>query len=356
MNKTFSPGRQRLAVAGAVLIALITFAVVGSFWFIGPDYLFHYRPVAVALMTEPASIYTTGPHHFLAPWGPLLLVPTLPLPLSYAQLLLNFVSFLGVFQAARIVPNVPRMIVLLGVMNLHTFDLILRGNVDGLIALGLFIAWMGLQRRKPLWLGMGLWLMAIKPVNIALPAIFYLAALRNWTWRERVIVVLPVMVSVAASLLIFGVDLPIRYMMLRESFQPLVYLQTSPWRVFDVFGISRVYLYGLIAISWVLTVVIILRHSQPSLSVLAVALAVNLTFTVYSLGYHYVLLAPVFVLLATWNRWWLLTWLLTLTPLLRIPYGFDVVVIDHLYPLVLLIGAVAYYVNSLKDAAHLQTE
>jgi len=345
MTKGTPPSRLpvwfQVILASAMLI--IAFYFAGQYWFIGPDFEKYYRPATMALLTAPRSVYTTGPHHFLAPWGPLLLIPTLPFALWYGQLLLNGVSFVGVFQSARIVQNAPLYLLLLATFNPHTFDLILRGNVDGLMALGLFMAWIGLQRKQPWLLGFGLWMLVIKPINVVLPMLFFLFSLRTWSWRDRFITALPIGVSLLISLAVFGLDFPLRYLQLRQEIPPVLYLQTSPTRLFDILGIPHIILYGLIVITWVPTVVLLWRDKEPGLAKLALAFTVNLTFTIYSLGYHYVLLAFVFVMLAKWDRRWLLAWFLTWTPFLRYPLGYEAAVIDHLYPLVLFFGAMLYY-------------
>jgi len=294
-------------------------------------------------MSAPRSIYTTGPHHFLAPWGPLLLIPTLPFAIWYGQLLLNGISFVGVLQSTRIVHDAPFYLLMLATFNPHTFDLILRGNVDGLMALGLFMAWVGLQRKHPLLLGFGLWVLVIKPINVVIPTIFFLFSIRNWSWRDQAMVAMPIGVSLLISFAVFGLDFPLRYLQLRQEIPPVLYLQTSPTRLFDIFGIPHIVLYALIVATWIPTIILLWREKQPRLELLALALTVNLTFTIYSLGYHYVLLAPVFVMLAKWDQRWLLVWFFTWTPFLRYPLGYEAAVIDHLYPLVLFFGVLMYY-------------
>ena len=57
---------------------------------------------------------------------------------------------------------------LAAVLTLHTFDLILRGNLEGLLLWGLGLSWLGVKEKKPLRLGLGLLLLSIKPINVLL--------------------------------------------------------------------------------------------------------------------------------------------------------------------------------------------
>lgn len=242
------------------------------------------------------------------------------------------------------------MIFTLALANLHTFDLLLRGNIDGMVALGVGLGWLGVVRKRPWLLGCGLWLLAVKPINILLALAVLIRAVWHWSPRDKLVSVSPLAVTVALSFPVFGFDWPLRYVKAISENPPGIYLQTSLWRILDLFGFEQKLAWWLF-----LTVVIIfclgvsaVKNINPI--TLALALAVNMVFSPYTLGSHYILLAPAFVALAQESNWFIAIWFLTLTPLVRLMGGFEVAWLDILYPVALMFGAGWIILRRYKQA------
>lgn len=330
-------------------LLLAVFLAMGRFWPIGPDYFYTFRPLTEAFFRGETRLFdASSPGYFNAPWAVFLIAPTLLLPLSYGQAAITLISMIGLLLAIHVVvPASARTnlrvflaAVVLATANLHTFDLVIRGNVDGFLLLGLGLGWLGIKRRQPWLLGAGFWLLSIKPVNVALPALVMLWAARNWSRQEKLACLALLGLTLLLSFPLFGLDWPLRYLQFMTYNQPFIYLQTSLWRTFAFFGLPPILAMWTALPVLALFGVMAWRYARVDRleELLALAIVTNLFISPYTLGSHYVLLAPVFVLLAVNNPWLFSLWLLTLTPLLRTVWGFDVTWIDIVYPLALMIA------------------
>jgi hypothetical protein len=133
--------------------------------------------------------------------------------------------------------------------------------------------------------------------------------------------------------------LAVRYFQFVDQNPPFIFLQTSLWRAVVYFGFPQA-IANLLAIPVLLLFAVIFIRTDFERNgelLLGLALAINLFISPYTLGSHFVLLAPIFVLLVIKSRWFLLLWLVTLTPLLRLSFGFEIAWTDTLYPTVVMI-------------------
>ncbi len=346
--------------AGQAALALGTVGVLGglfvAFWPLGPDYYYTFRPVAQGCLKGVTHLYDAQSVGFYdAPWTVALFLPSALLPLRYGQALVLVGSLVGILAAlwAWGAGQVRPARAALALGTLHTLDLLLRGNVDGFLALGLGLGWLGVRHRRAWLVGMGLWLLSVKPLNVLLAGLFFLRALWAWTPRERWTALAPVGLSLGGSFFCAGWDWPLRYLHALRAQPPYVALQTSLWRGLVFWGMDPemsqqinwgVFLAALLVLGlWIRKV-----GSEDPLE-LALVTAANLAFSPYTLGSHYVLLAPVFLVVTEALpplRWaWGLTW----TPLLRLVGGTSWAWVDGLYPWALFLGAL-YAVRQQKGA------
>lgn len=320
-----------------ILITVLMTVMFAKLWPTGADWFYVFYPTTRAWLAGETHLYDAGASQgfYLMPWGVFVLAPLAAMGLRWGQAVLSVIT-LGVLLLAVWASDAKAKpwVALLAVANLHAFDVLIRGNVDALPLLGLALGWLGLQKRRPLLLGAGFWLLAIKPVNIILPALVLLWGIRQWKRVEIAQVLLPLGATFALSFAIFGLDWPVRYVAMARANPPLVYLQTSLWRAIEAVGLPRLVAY-LVAIPACILALWQLWRRGATLPVLALAITTNLLFTPYALGSHYVLLAISFVILTSWHKLTMLTWLLTLTPLLRLQFGFDAAWVDIGYPLAL---------------------
>jgi hypothetical protein len=267
------------------------------------------------------------------------------LPLRHGQALLLIISLVGLLISSLAVmdsKNDQRNFVLIvfALVNLHTFDLLSRGNIDGLLALGIGITWLAIKNEKALLTGIGLWLLSIKPINVILAALVFVKAIWQWSNRDKFLAIIPLFITSLISFPVFGFDWPYRYINALRNSPPLTYLQTSLWRFIEFLGFQKnfaLWLFGAVVIIFVIFILTTERITQITL---ALALSLNLVFSPYSLGSHYVLLVPAFLVLTKIHGYLLVSWLFTLTPLVRLFAGFEFAWIDILYPISLLVGAV----------------
>ena len=335
--------RRLVLQYGLITILLgMVFYLAGTYWPTGPDYYFTFRPITEAYLRGTSQLYgQNNMGYFLAPWGLLVFLPTLLFPLNFGEALLNLVSICGILVAGVAMIHSRKqqwLPIVLSIASLHTIDLLIRGNVDGLLALGIGLGWMGLQKKQPWLLAASLWLLSIKPVNVILAGLFLLWAVRDWKRRDILVAAVPTLTSIILSPFISGLDWPFRYYHWMQINPPMVYLQTSLWRTLDLVGVHSTAVYwGIFFFALLLGSILIVRSRSLSPELFGFILALNLLFSTYTLGSHYVILVPAFIVLVQRTRWGNLVWLLTLTPLLRLSFGFSLAPIDILYPLGLFI-------------------
>lgn len=96
----------------------------------------------------------------------------------------------------------------------------------------------------------------------------------------------------------------------------LINPQTTLWRLPEPLGFQQelaLWLFLLVVIAFGIALI---KTRKVDHRTLALAISVNLVFSPYVLGSHYVLLVPVFVILAQEFKWMLAAWLLTLIPII----------------------------------------
>jgi hypothetical protein len=82
--------------------------------------------------------------------------------------------------------------------------------------------------------------------------------------------------------------------------------------------------------------IVALRRRGPTMSTFALVTAGWMLVTPYALDIHYVLLAPAFLEVARRSKAAAVAaYLATFTPILRVWYGFDIIHVDLVYPLLL---------------------
>lgn len=352
-------------VSGTILVAStvgILFLLLAKYWPVGPDYFYTLRPVTTAWFSGDTELYDDNHFgYFGSPWGIFLIAPTLLLSIPYGQALLTCVSLIALVFSAHSFSFLHSnrrayfVATVLAVGNLHTFDLLIRGNIDAFLVMGLTSALLGIKSRQPLLVGVGLWLLSVKPLNVLLPIASVLWLTWHWSRSEKLTLFFPVGMTFLVSLPLFGFTWPIRYLEFVVSNPPLTYLQTSLWRGFEYLGLGRE-LALIMAVPVIIAVVFTLMRTRPAQQEwpLVLAVSANLAITPYALGSHYVLMAPVFAFLSVKRKSLLALWFLTLTPLSRLIGGFELSWIDVMYPIGILVAC--FWLLGRVQAARQQDE
>lgn len=334
---------------GASAPALAALLLVASFalwWPDGVDYYFTFRPVARSFLSGETRLYDEASLGFYnAPWTLLILVPLGLLSFSLGQAVLNTLSLSIIastsffLQAAR---RIPPLFVVLSMVNLHTVDVLFRGQVDALALFGVLLGWLGVRNHRPYVLSWGLWFIAIKPNNLLLVVAVYLLAVRYWDRRDLLRVVSIPAISFALSLLIVGPDWPLRYIENHRVYGPSRYLSVTIWRALDQAGLLAELFWPVAALLVIAALVFAYRAGLTE-HVLILALTTNLLVSPYVVGNHLIYLVPAYLLIASRNRWLgVLIFLTTLTPLLRASGGPEWATVDLLYPLSLWLAGWYY--------------
>jgi hypothetical protein len=230
--------------------------------------------------------------------------------------IVSLILAIDIFRRDR---RVPAYAVLLAIGNLHVLDLLIRGQIDAFVLLAMAVGWWAVLARRPLVLSMSLCVMAIKPMNVALPGLLFLFAIRHWPRRDILTVFsMPVVVLILSGF-IAGADWPLRYMeYTREHPIPNRHRSITIWNVASLIGIPL----WIIAIGGLFAVGAFLREAWQqgvTLWTLSLAVATNFAFTYYAGGYHYVLMIPALLLIGSRSQsLLLLAYLTTWTPLIRL--------------------------------------
>jgi hypothetical protein len=323
------------------------FLLFGKIWPPGADYYYVFRPTVEAFLRGDSRLYDELSHGFYnTPWTIFPLIPIALLPLRYGQALLlipQILALLFVIDLFLEKNEAPLNLLIVGLalVNIHTFGLVASGNIDGFLVLGLGLGWIAAKKEKPWLLGLGLWLLSMKPINVLFVIFVLFKMVWDWPVRDKIIAVLPLVVTVAVSFPIFGLSWPLRYVQAMAEHPPNIKPQTSLWRLFSHFGVERDLALGLFFVVSVifLFAIIQIKNFNINKKTLIMALSANLVFSPYTLGNHYVLLAPAFAVLAQARTWMLGLWFLTFTPLIRLVWGFKVSWVDIVYPLAIMVGS-----------------
>jgi len=333
-----------ILAACALVLAIYTFYLP-----FGVDYLLYFRPPVDAWLRGTAELFdpvkTKG--FFDMPWMAFLLVPFLWLRPPVDLALWRALNLAGVITAARVFRGgAARRWGVLAVVQLYVLHALLVANVDGVILLGVALAWLGVQRRGPRLVSLGLWLISFKPFNALLFGVVVLAALWRWAWREKLVALALPALSLVTSFFIFGLDWPARYLNNLKVVPPWPIIITTTWRAAEALGLPR-WPVGLLGLAGVGVFLWALFRSGPTLEVAALGLATNFCVTTYALEPHYILLIPAFLVVgARRPELAALAYLLTLILYaLRAPFGLQFVWLAAFYPLILLAGSWYAVVN-----------
>ena len=340
-------------IAGIIFITFLS-VLLAEIWPWGSDFLFYYYPLAEKWLDGNRDIYNPNVSAlFYPPWSLFVIVPLGLLPIRLAhgfQLSLSFVAIIISIRLLKDSKTFPKYFYILSLINLHSLDLYIRGQLDAIVLFGIALGYWAIQNRKPVWLSLGFCLMVMKPpLNVILVLVLFLIAIRYWSKKELFITFLAPVVMVIISSLAIGIDWPIKYI---KNMTPTIdYLSISIWKITDMIGLSR-WIVGIVAC---LAVYRFLREAmQHNLSFYTLSLALSTTFcfTVYANGDHYVLLIPAFLyVLGESFPLGIMAFLVTLTPLLRLLWGSNLSSIDLIYPILLLSST--YYLMKKEESVNL---
>jgi hypothetical protein len=146
-------------LAGLVIVVIVVVLTVmmAEVWPIGPDYYYTFRPVTEKVVRGEVQLYTFDTRGFFnAPWTLLLMLPTtwVSLPVGQAMLIVTSMMILvATPQLVKLDEPFRVYVWLFALFNLHTFDMLIRAQLDAFPLLGVAIGWWAVQQRRPLGVG-----------------------------------------------------------------------------------------------------------------------------------------------------------------------------------------------------------
>ncbi len=312
----------------------------------GIDYFDIFRRVTKVWLEGRSNLYDSLTRdYYNPPWLVWLLAPTLAFDGQTGLALLRAVTVvIIIYGLASLTPvraGWGRLwAIVLGLLNLHQFDLIYRGEIDGLVLLGLVLA---IRFRNWYMLGIAYTLMAMKPPNTIPLLLFFLII----EWRDKKLLeaakglIIPVAVFLA-SLLLHG-WWPPRLLESYSAKAPQEAWKTTIWRAAEMLNIP-------VIIPVALTLVVLAgavwlwKYTGNREDQIALILTTTFLVTPYALSYHYVLLlVVVFPWLVCWKLWvGVLIYLLTYLPLVRVFIGRERAYIDVIFVAALFVAVVVW--------------
>lgn len=296
-------GLSLLGLVGVLGLA----GLLANHWPGGVDYYYTFYPAARLWMAGETRLYDDHlSGYFHPPWTLWVYALFALFPYDIGRALLSVVSTailaIGAFTFAA--PGRSRPWVLaFALFNLHTFDLLYRGQCEAFTVGGVVLAWAAIRQHRPFLLGTSYIALMISPPN-AIPLILFLLwyVWKQWGRRNLVISMIPCIAVGGISLLLHG-DWPIRWFaMLTASPQAAMsgpgWWMVTIWRASKALGFSPL-------VPWLVVVIVLFitgwawirvsYHSDHAAMLDRVMLIISATFllTPYSLSYRLMLLVAV---------------------------------------------------------------
>ena len=338
------PLANRMLRTFVVLLSLIFFVVIFSV-IVGVrpnDYMSFMRPPTINWLKGETSLFDSNAHGFyFMPWSLLLFIPTVWVPPAIGQGMLSVLTLLGVIMAVKVFgEGVPLWLKSLASVPFCLFILIISGNLDGVVLLGFCLSIWAIKSHQPFLLAAGLWLATLKPINI-LPLLLFVTVLTwRWSWKDKLKGISFLLLSMIMSFPLFGWDWPFRYYSFITSTPPLDFPIVTLWKFGNLYHIPILLLLAISVSIIGISAIHLISHGFNMVT-FSMTTAAWMFITPYALIIHYVLLIPAFLITARFLKGWsVLFFLASYLPLLRVPFGYDIIYIDLLYPLLLWISAI----------------
>jgi hypothetical protein len=349
-----------LAIAALGALAALTW-LAATYIPLGVDWYLYFQPSTMQWLSGDTQLFdgkAAGFYHL--PWGIWFLVPYVLIPAPYGLALLRVTSILMLALCAWVFtnPGKQRMWgITLAVINLHAWDLIYRGQIAAVEALGAALGWMAIRKRNPWLLGGSYVFLTFSPPN-TLPFILVMLWYTWKEWKRRDFwysLLIPGGVGIA-SLFVFSFW-PVRWFNtffngseLGDDGAPFL---TTIWRAREMLNISPIFPWLIVVITlgitfWAWRRVNATRADRTDHEQLFAYIALSTTaifiVTPYAYSYRYALL---YAMVVPWLVGWRLEvalglLLLTLLPLARMYIGFENSWIDIAYPIAIFAATVLH--------------
>jgi len=254
----------------------------------------YYADAARSWLDGSSALYDSKTSHFYyLPWTLIFLVPLSFLPDNWGQAILNLISVSGlIWGVKKLLPKISFSRTALSIVNPFTISILILGQWDAIIVIGVVLAWQALKKNKSWLLGLAVCIICTKPNNVILPILLFIIGIRNWPLKDILITFFPIISIILISTIFFGTDWPIRYLKFIKISPPLGH-NISLWKI----GFSFYFLILLsIPILWSIIYLIIKNDVNENL--ICYSLVANLIISPYVVPYHFVYTVPALAILA----------------------------------------------------------
>lgn len=339
--------------------------LLARYWPGGVDYYFYFYPISHKWLGGRTQLFDQESiGYFHPPWTlwMTLLFTLWPYEIGRALLWLASVAFIigGVIVFSR--PGWGRPLALAAALfNLHTFDLLYRGQIDAFNVLGVTLGWLALGRRDPWLMGLAYIALMMKPPN-GLAAGAWLLMLSILYWQRRKLgISLSLPFTLALATLVVFPGWPLRWPDALRQSPPVPIWETSIWHILDLFDLPAVIGWVICGLAlavtfWAWRRLDLVPEWERNLARLMLVVAVTFVVTPYTLSYHYVLLIGVVIpYLSRYRLAAVITlYMLTFLPVLRAFIGATNAWIDYFFVLAVF-AAVIKVVLDLSAARRART-
>lgn len=340
-SKTMSESAL-VPVALCLLVGLALFAVVLFVFPRGVDYYQTFEP-SVASWQAGVPVFSLPPQYgfYNAPWLlPLLAGLQLLTPkgaeaalclLTIAILISCWRRFIG--EGVRLAGP---LTLAMCIFNLHMFDLMLRGQIDAFVLLGVLLMYLGVRRDEPLVVGAGWVFSVIRPTSVSLIGLYTIWIMVQRRQLLKALVV-PVGVGIV-SLVVFDPGWIGRWIATMRAVgtpQPETWIVTL-WKAAQQLGISQVWPVLISGAVLAITGGVLWRYRPDTRVTFGFLATASLIVAPYALSYHYSVLMALFVPILVCWRFPLAVplYVCTLMPVLRVSLGANSAWLDIVLPVI----------------------
>lgn len=328
------------------IIAGVVFALAITLGEPGVDFFRSFYPVVGDYLSGATQLYDANNRGvFHPPWVVWMLIPFGLLPYTIGEALLRTLSVLGILAAVWVYTRDRREFLLgavFALFNLHTFDLLYRGQITGFNALGAALVLPALTMRSPWLMGLGYLCLTVSlPNPIPFALVFLIASFKQWEIRTFLkSLIIPGVVFVL-SLIIDGLWMFrwVNNMMVRTpQEEDGTDFFTTIWRMANVLELPAAVPIAITVVVLAVTLFVWLRvlrteegdHVLPGAMLWTAAIFI---VTPWTLSYRYLL---IYAVITPWLLRWrlaaaLVLHALTFLPVLRLAIGRENAWIDIAY-------------------------
>ena len=322
-----------------VILLVILFAIYGtSFVPIGYDFFYWFKPIPEKWLTEGVRLYADTPGFFNPPWIIWMLLPLALLPVHLGMGALIVLTILIIAVTIWCLTEGDRWTgVITAAVSLAfpTLALFHYGQVETFSLAGTLLGYYALRRRHSWILGIALLLLVTK-LNVGTPiAVVYCILALRWPWREYAKMMIVLTIAFILTFPMFGFDWPARYIRILLDSGGLMgwWGNISPWEL-AIRGKVPLWVIGIFCLGlWIITIRQLQKRGLCLYTLGLLTSTMALTSPRVSNQSHLFVLATAFVYLATCSpKIAAFCYLFTFLPLLRIPFGLEIGILDSLLP------------------------